>query len=260
MRKLLLLLIAMAFVACGGGGGGGEEETTDVAPAPSTESAPAPMDSATVATITGKVTLEGAAPDPKGIEMGADPVCMKLHSTDAMTEFVITNEDGTLRNVFVYVKQGLEGRKFTSPSEPVVLDQIGCVYTPHVFGIMTGQTLEIVNSDETLHNIHAMPTKNPQFNIGQPLKGLKTKRSFEVPEVMITFKCDVHKWMNCYCGVLDHPYFFVTGDGGRFELPNLPPGDYVIEAWHEKFGTQTQNVTLGEKETREIDFTFVASE
>jgi plastocyanin len=254
MKKLLLFLIVLVFVGCGGG-----EEATD-APAPSAEPAAAPIDPATAGTIAGKVSLDGAVPEQKGIQMGADPVCARMHPSGATTEFVLTNDDGTLRNVFVYVKTGLEGRKFTPPSEPVVLDQKGCVYSPHVFGIMVGQTLEIVNSDKTLHNIHAMPTKNKPFNIGQPVVGLRTKRSFELEEVMITFKCDVHKWMNCYGGVLAHPYYAVTGDGGTFELPNLPPGDYVVEAWHEKFGTQTQNVTVGEKETKGIDFTFAATE
>ena len=105
-----------------------------------------------------------------------------------------------------------------------------------------------------------MPEKNPQFNIGQPIKGLTTKKKFEIPEVMVPFKCDVHKWMNSYAGVLDHPYYGVTGATGSFEIGNLPPGDYVVEAWHEKLGTQTQNVTVGEKETKEISFTFKASE
>jgi plastocyanin len=192
--------------------------------------------------------------------MGADPVCAKLHTSPVKTEFVVANADGTLANVFVYVKDGLGGRKFPTPSEGVVLDQQGCTYHPHVFGIMVGQELSVVNSDDTLHNIHAMPEKNPQFNIGQPIKGLTTKKKFEIPEVMVPFKCDVHKWMNSYAGVLDHPYYGVTGATGSFEIGNLPPGDYVVEAWHEKLGAQTQNVTVGEKETKEISFTFKASE
>ncbi|MFQ5791301.1 MAG: carboxypeptidase regulatory-like domain-containing protein [Acidobacteriota bacterium] len=253
-KQLLSVLIALAFAACGGAG---EEET---APRPAAEPAPAPVEPGTAATISGKVVLEGEAPGQQDIQMGADPVCARMHSTPVRTEFVVANEDGSLQNVFVYVKEGLGERKFSPPSEAVVLDQRGCTYTPHVFGVMTGQEIEILNSDDTLHNIHAMPEKNRQFNIGQPVKGLKTKRKFEVPEVMVPFKCDVHKWMNAYAGVLDHPYFAVTREAGSFEIPNLPPGDYVVEAWHEKFGTQTQNVTVGEKETKEITFTFAATE
>lgn len=257
IKQFLAVLFTLALVGCGGGGG---EETATSAPATSSEPAPPPVDPATAGNLTGTAVLEGAAPEPKAIQMGADPVCAKLHTSPVKTEFVVTNADGTLANVFVYVKDGLGQRKFPTPTEAATLDQQGCIYHPHVFGIMVGQDLEIMNSDDTLHNIHAMPEKNPQFNIGQPVKGLTTKRKFETVEVMVPFKCDVHKWMNSYAGVLDHPYFSVTGETGAFEIGNLPPGDYVVEAWHETLGTQTQNVTVGEKETKEITFTFTASE
>jgi hypothetical protein len=256
-KEFFAVLAILALVACGGGGG---EEATGAAPAPGAEAAPAAaVDPATAGTLVGTVAFEGDVPESKAIQMGADPVCAKMHPTAVTTEFVVVN-DGTLQHVFVYVQEGLGGRKFSAPAEPVLLDQQGCRYFPHVFGIMVGQQLEILNSDDTLHNIHAMPEKNPQFNIGQPVKGLKTKKSFEVPEVMIPFKCDVHKWMNAYAGVLDHPYYAVTGDTGSFEIGNLPPGDYVVEAWHETLGTQTQDITVGEQETKELTFTFAALE
>lgn len=255
IKQVFAVLFTLALVGCGGGG-----DATTSTPAKSSEPAPPPVDPATAGSITGNAVLEGTAPEQKAIQMNADPVCAKLHTSPVNTEFVVANADGALANVFVYVKDGLGGRKFPTPSEGVVLDQNGCTYHPHVFGIMVGQVLSVVNSDDTLHNIHAMPKKNPQFNIGQPIKGLTTKKKFEVPEVMVPFKCDVHKWMNSYAGVLDHPYFGVTGTAGSFEIGNLPPGDYVVEAWHEKLGTQTQNVTVGEKETKEISFTFTASE
>jgi hypothetical protein len=123
---------------------------------------------------------------------------------------------------------------------------------------MVGQNLDIRNSDDTLHNIHAMPVNNEQFNIGQPVKGLTTTRTFQNAEVMVPFKCDVHKWMNSYAGVLPHPYYSVTADTGSFEIGNLPPGDYVVEAWHETLGAQTQSVTVGASETKEVSFTFSA--
>jgi hypothetical protein len=216
------------------------------------------VDPATAGSLKGTATLEGTAPDQQTIQMGADPVCARLHPNPVKTEFVVANADGTLANVFVYVKGGLEGRSFPTPSESVRLNQEGCTYHPHIFGIMVGQNLEIVNSDDTLHNIHAMPVNNEQFNIGQPVKGLSTTRSFKSPEVMVPFKCDVHKWMNAYGGVLTHPYYNVTGDTGSFEIGNLPPGDYVVEAWHETLGAQTQSVTLGASETKEVNFTFSA--
>lgn len=255
---LATLVASVAMVGCGGGGdtGGGEPATS--APAESAAPAASAVDPATAGTLTGSATLEGEAPEQQAIQMGADPVCARLHPTPVSTQFVVANADGALANVFVYVKSGLESYSFPTPSEAVLLDQQGCTYHPHVFGIQVGQNLDILNSDDTLHNIHAMPTNNEQFNIGQPVKGLTTTRTFENPEVMVPFKCDVHRWMNAYAGVLPHPYFGVTSDAGSFEIGNLPPGDYVVEAWHETLGAQTQNVTLGESATQELSFTFAA--
>lgn len=258
-KSLLIVPVAMGllFAACGGGGGegGGGEEA---APAP--KAAPkATVDPATAGKVTGTVMLEGEAPEQDTIQMAADPNCARLHDSPVHTQFVVTGDNGGLANVFVYVKSGLEGMSFPTPTEPVEIDQQGCQYHPHVLGLQVGQQLEIVNSDDTLHNIHAMPKKNKEFNIGQPVKGLKTEHSFDTVEVMIPFKCDVHKWMNSYAGVLDHPYFAVTGTDGAFELPNLPPGDYVVEAWHERYGTKEMNVTVPESGTAEASFTFSAA-
>ncbi len=240
-------LVLVVAAACGGGG---ETPSEPAATAPA-----APADEATAGNVTGMVMLQGTPPPPGEIRMNSDPVCVK-QSTDTKTERFVVGDGGHLANVFVYVKQGLEGRTFRTPSEPVILDQKGCRYSPHVFGIQVGQTLQVVNSDPTLHNIHAMPSVNAEFNTGQPVQGMKFDRSFTEPEVMLPFKCDVHSWMNAYVGVLTHPYYAVTGTDGMFDLSTLPPGDYVIEAWHEKLGAQTQNVTIGEKETKKISFTF----
>jgi plastocyanin len=253
MNKLLVgILVSLPLLACSGGG-----ESPSTAPAPTAAPAAAPVDPATLGSITGKVMLEGTAPKADTIQMGADPACAKMHPTPQTTEFVVTNADGTLQNVFVYIKEGLSA-KFPVPSEPARIDQEGCIYKPHVFGMMAGQPLEITNSDSTLHNIHATPKNNPQFNIGQPVKGLKTTKTFNNPEVMVPFKCDVHKWMNAYVGVVSHPFYSVTREAGSFTLKDVPPGDYLIEAWHEKFGAQTQKVTLAAKEAKEIQFTFKA--
>ena len=145
---------------------------------------------------------------------------------------------------------------YDPPTDKPQIDQKMCRYHPHVQGMRVGQPLEILNSDPTLHNIHALPKNNSEFNNGQPIQGMKMTHTFDKPEVMVPFKCDVHGWMNAYVGVLPHPYFAVTKDDGKFELANLPPGTYTIEAWHEKLGTQTQQVTLGEKETKDVSFTF----
>lgn len=218
-----------------------------------------PFDPATgTATVSGKVLFEGTVPGAMQIRMNADPVCAGMHKEPVYAEEVIV-KDGKLQNVFVWVKEGLEKYSFTPPAEPASLNQEGCHYTPHVSGLMVNQTLKIINSDPTLHNIHCWAEKNPQFNIGQPVKGMETEKSFAVPEVMIHFKCDVHKWMSSYMGVVPHPYFSVTGEDGSYTLKNLPPGDYLIEAWHEKFGTKSQKVTVGDNETKEADFSYTAT-
>jgi len=214
--------------------------------------------SAGTAAVSGKVTFEGTPPTMAEIKMNSDPVCVGLHKEPLRSEEVLVS-DGKLQNVFVYVKEGLEKYTFTPPSATAEINQDGCHYTPHVGGIMVGQDLKFLNSDPILHNIHCWAEKNPQFNIGQPIKGMETIKKFSTPEVMVHFKCDVHKWMSCYLGVLPHPYYSVTGKDGAFTLKNLPPGEYVIEAWQEKLGTQTQKVAVGDKETKEVNFSFKAA-
>ena len=172
------------------------------------------------------------------------------------TETVVAGANGALQNVFVYVKDGLGNLAFPVPTTPVVLDQKGCQYRPHVFGVQVGQPVEILNSDATLHNIHALPMTNQEFNVGQPLQGLRTPTSSARKEVMVPFKCDVHKWMNAFVGVLDHPFYAVTGATARSRLKGLPPGTYTVEAWHETLGTKTQSVTVGAKETKDVAFSF----
>ena len=161
--------------------------------------------------------------------------------------------------MFVYVKDGLGDRAFPVPPTAVVLDQKGCRYTPHVLGIQVGQALELLSSDNTLHNIHAVPEQNREFNRALQLAGMKHTHTFSTKEVMVPFKCDVHGWMNAYVGVVEHPFFAVTKDGGRFELKGVPPGTYTLEAWHEKSGVRTQQVTIAAKETKDVTFTFTAS-
>ena len=175
-----------------------------------------------------------------------------------MMETYIVGRRQDARNVFVYVKDGLGNYMFDPPTTPATIDQKDCRYHPHVFGMQVGQPLEILNSDPTLHNIHAVAKNNREFNNGQPMQGMKTTHTFTAKEVMVPFKCDVHGWMNAYVGVLDHPFFAVTDASGSFNLKSLPPGTYTIEAWHEKLGTQTQTVTIGAKETKDIAFTFKA--
>ena len=204
--------------------------------------------------VTGKIIFQGKAPVMPAIKMNADMQCMKMHKTPVHQEDVVVNSNGTLENVFVYIKEGIT-KKYDPPSTPVTLTQEGCQYHPHVFGIQAGQDLLIVNADPTLHNIHALPVINTQFNNAQPLKGMKMTKKFDKPEVMIKIKCEVHNWMHAYCGVLTNPFFDVSNDKGTFTIKNLPPGTYTIEAWQEKYGAQDQKVTVTDKGTT-VDFKY----
>ena len=247
----------LAAVLAGAAGlsacGGTQDAAAPAEPAPLVN----PVDPATAGTIAGRVSFEGAAPAPQPIRMSSDPNC-EPHAAGARTEALVVN-DGALQNVFVYVKDGLGTLRFPIPSSPVVLDQKGCRYTPHVLGIQVGQTLEIVNSDATLHNVHAMAESNREFNMGQPVQGMRHTHTFTTKEVLLPFKCDVHNWMRAYLGVVDHPFHAVTTADGRFELKGLPPGTYTIEAVHETLGAKTQTVTIGAKETKDVAFAFAAT-
>jgi len=267
--RLASVLFLTAFAGCGGGGGGGEQAGQRSAPA-QTSPAPAPGGTTTGgapaagarATLMGKVNLAGAAPQRNPIKMAADPVCAQKHADmPALSQEVVVNDAGMLQYAFVYVKSGLEGQTFDTPQAPAVLDQSGCQYSPHVFGMMVNQPLKILNSDPTLHNIHALPANpdNKEFNLGMPRQGMEFTKTFAKPEVMVKVKCDVHPWMACYIGVLDHPYYAVTDASGGFSIADLPPGTYTVEAWHEKYGAQTQSVTVGGAPTVEVNFTFQAT-
>ena len=207
------------------------------------------------ATLTVKAPFAGQAPAVEKIKTDADPNCKMVHPDGITPDEVIVNTNGTLKNVFVYVKDGLSGKTFEAPKNAVVFDQHGCQYNPKVFGIQVGQPLEIVNSDDTLHNVHALPNNSPQFNLGMPIKGMKMKKTFTKPEVMVKIKCEVHPWMRAYAGVVDNPFYGVTGDDGSAEIKNLPAGEYTLEAWHEKYGAQTQKITVTDKD-QEASFQF----
>src|SRR5688572_4171736 len=245
---IVALGVAIFAAACGGS----QQQEAPATPAVVEN----PVDPATAGAIRGSITLAGTPPAPAPINMESDPFCQKLGPMT--TETVSVGTGGALQNVFVYVKDGLGNRVFPVPTAPVVLDQRGCRYVPHVLGLQVGQPFEILSSDNTLHNVHAMPESNREFNKAHQEAGIRHMHVFTAKEVTIPFKCDVHRWMNAYVGVLDHPFFAVTGTNGAFELKGLPPGTYTIEAWHEKLGTQTQTVTIGEKQTSDVAFTFKA--
>lgn len=233
--------------ACGGDG---------TSPARPASSAPA-VDPATAATVTATVRFEGTVPAPAMFRLDGDPKCVTENGgKERAHESLVVGENRALQNVFVYVKDGIGVHGSPIPTEPVVLDQDKCRYTPRVQGVRVGQPLEIRNSDPLLHNVRSNAAINQPFNKSTPVEGAKFTHTFATREVMVPFKCDVHKWMSAYVGVLDHPFHAVTTGNGRFELKGLPPGTYTIEAWHEKLGTQTQMVTIGEKQTSDVAFTF----
>lgn len=214
------------------------------------------ISSAVAATITGTVKYEGEVPTFKEIKMDADPICLTRHSTPVYPQALVLGEENALGYVFVHVAGGLPSKDYAPPSEPAVLDQNGCIYEPHVLGIMAGQPLKVLNSDGTLHNVHGMPKKNEEFNLAMPKFRKEMTRTFDKPEFMFPMKCDVHPWMGAWVAVMAHPFFSVTKEDGVFRIENLPAGAYEIEAWHEKLGTKKASVVLTEEGVNEINFSF----
>ena len=192
----------------------------------------------------------GTPPAPQKIDMSADSGCKGQNQSEA----VLVN-DGRLANVLVYVRDGMDGRKFTPPPEKVTIAQEGCRYQPHVAVVMVGQPVEFLDKDDTLHNIHPMPKNNSEWNQSQMPNGGQFARSFPAAEIMIPVKCNQHPWMKMYLNVLGNPFYAVTGKDGSFELNGLPPGTYTIAAVHEKYGEQEMKITVGPKDNKQ-DVTF----
>jgi plastocyanin len=217
------------------------------------------VDPATAGTIMGRVLFDGAAPEQKKQSVKGNPECAVFHPGGEITseELVVTN--GAIKNAFVYIKSGLEGYSFPTPSEAAVVENKDCHYVPHVCGVQVNQSINFVNNDPTLHNFHAYPKNSKPFNMGLPFQNMKQVKKFEGAEVMVPLKCDVHPWMLGYIGVLNHPYFAVTGEDGNFELKNVPPGTYTIEVWQEKLGVRSQEITIEPQTTKEIEFKYAAS-
>jgi plastocyanin len=214
------------------------------------------VDAATAGSVQGMIRFHGKRPAPKRISMEAEEGCQSLHPNPVIEELVSTGRGGTLANVFVYVKKGLEGKNFEPPKETVVLDQHGCQFVPRVVALRSGQTLDVRNSDPVSHNIHPMPKKNRDWNQQQPPGSPDLKRRFARPEVMIPVKCNIHSWMKTYIAVLDHPYFAVTSANGEFQFTRLPPGKYTIAAWHETLGELEETVDVRPGAPAAVEFTF----
>ncbi len=207
--------------------------------------------------VTGTVTFEGKAPPLKPLTMDADPACAKKHSGPVPSEMLVLGSGNTMGNILVWVSKGLPaGKTWPAPKTPVTLDQKGCQYVPHVQGIMVGQTYRILNSDGILHNVHALPKINKQFNRAMPATLKEATATFDKEEAVFQIKCDVHPWMSAYVGAFTHPFFSATGTDGKFTISGLDPGTYEITAWHERLGTQKASVTVGANDKKTQDFKF----
>ncbi len=248
--------VALALILAGCSG---KESAPTQQSSPAATRQPAPtkvVDPTTAGTITGTVTLEGTPPAPHEIMLSGSPTCAKLHSSPLIYPEVVTGNRGALADVIVYVKSGVEDYRFTAPAAPARIDQRGCMYEPHVQGIMVGQKISVTNTDPVLHNVLMLPRQNIPLNKSQPIGSTPIETSFDRPELAMKVLCNIHPWMCAYVFAFSHPYFDVTSKKGTFELKNLPPGTYTIEAWQEKYGTQDQSVTLAAKQSKSISFAF----
>jgi plastocyanin len=253
MFGLLCLLGLWLLVGCS------KKEETNEAPAsaPATTAAPAPaatpIDPSTVASVSGTVKFDGAAPKASKIDMSQDAACKGTNTAET-----VVVDGGDVANVFVYVKDGLGDRTFAVPTQAVTIDQQGCKYHPHVLGVMTGQNIEIKNDDQTTHNIHPTPQANREWNESQPPAAAPLEKSFAREEIMLPVKCNQHPWMRMYINVVKSPFYAVTGPDGKYEIKGLPPGDYTIAFVQEKLGEQDQKVTLAAKDSKTVDQSFKA--
>ncbi len=207
--------------------------------------------------VTGTVKFDGTAPTFKEIKMDADPICVGHHKDAVYPQTLVLGEGQTMGNIFVYVKNAPAGN-FAPPADPVVIDQLGCTYSPHVVGVQVGQKVKILNPDGTLHNVHSLSKVNPEFNMAMPKFRTEVEKTFDKPEFMFAMKCDVHPWMTAWVSVMEHPFFMVTQPDGKFEIKGLAAGTYEIVAWHEKLGSKTATVTVADGAASTNDFTFAA--
>ena len=243
--KSLVGLSLVFLVACGG------------SKQPAIQEIPtAHIDPATAGVISGKVTFSGKAPVMPLLDMSPNPACERLNKKPRRAEEVIVNANGTLKNTFVWIKSGLPDAHWDPPAEFAKLDQEGCVYEPHVLGLMLGQKLEISNSDTVNHNIHADSTVNEAWNVTEPPRAERRMTRFSKQEIMFPVTCGVHPWMRSYLAVVSHPFFAVTGDDGSFKLNGVPPGTYTVEAVHERYGKKEMRIVMGPKESKDLEIGY----
>ena len=248
--SLMLVLASFLTVACGPKDEPVDDEETSTKRTYTT--------TGNEGSVAGVIKFEGTPPAAKKIDMGADANCASAPGEKTTDDVVVV--DGKLTNVYVYVKgPAVDGYSFPPPTDPVLLDQLGCRYQPRVLGLRTGQLLRVTNSDQATHNVHPTPAKNAEWNQSQPPGQGAIEKKFNKPETLIPVKCNQHPWMKAHVGVLEHPFFNVAKNGS-YTINGLPPGDYTLVAWHEMGGDKgtekTAKITIGAKESKTQDFTF----
>ena len=207
-------------------------------------------------TVSGKVTFTGTAAKSEPIDMSKEPACVKMHPKPLLTENVVTGAGNTLGNVVVYISAGADDAA-TAPAADAIFDQQGCRYTTHVLPVHVGQNIRISNSDPFSHNIHPLAKVNREWNRIQPPQTPSFTYAYDKEE-FIHVKCNIHPWMQGYFAVLRTNHYAVTGEDGAYTLPELPPGKYTVTAWHELYGTQSREITIGGSETQNVNFLFYA--
>jgi plastocyanin len=252
MNLSLILAAALLLAACGGSKPPEAAKTETAKPVEYFH-----VDPTTAGRLHGKVSYHGPKPAKVTISMESDATCNQEHGGKPVEEQIIqVGKDGGLANAFVYIEKGLEGKTFAPVKEPVLLDQRGCLFAPRTLGIRAGQPLDLKNSDRVAHNIHPLPKNNREWNEEQPPGSPDAEHKFARTEVMIPVKCNIHQWMHAYIGVVENPYFAITGADGSFDLKDVPPGDYTVAVWHEKLGDQSKQVHLAASGSEAVDFTY----
>jgi plastocyanin len=246
MTRAAIVVLAAGLAAC-------SSSAPKVEPKPEPKSEPVARGS-----MSGKVTFTGKHPTAKRVDISEDEECVKLNKRGLYDDSLLVNKDGSLANVFVYIKAGLKGETGSIPAQSVVLDQKGCQFSPRVLAVRTRQTIKVTNSDPVTHNVHPVAQKNREWNQSQAPGDPPIERRFGYPEVLIRVKCNVHNWMRSWVAVMDHPYFAITKADGTFEIPDVPAGDYTIEAWQEVLGTQQQQVHIDAMGKATLAFNFKA--
>ena len=251
-RTAAVVILTVSFAGCGNKQSTAENGDN----APVSHSSGKPVDAATAGSVAGTIKFDGTVPQMKTINMIDVPNCAKLHSAPVMTESVVPGDNGALQNVVVYLQGDFSAYSFPKAPASMKVDQEGCIYTPHVVAVMTGDPLEVTNKDAVTHNINAISKSRQGWNETQVQGGAPIVRSFSKEEIPMTVKCNMHPWMRFYLAVVNDPYFQVTGKDGQFALRNIPPGSYTLTAWHEIFGTKKQTIVIQPKQEQTVSITF----